>query len=287
MKHNPSAKPRSDSRRIGDISVLPVFLDLHGKTVCVIGDSDGAVWKAELLMSAGARLKIISETPSPGFLQLVSGDCACDYEIRPWSLDDFIGAFAVVADVGEQDVRALCAAAKAHTSLINIVDKPAFCTFQFGSIVNRSPLVIGISTGGAAPVLAQTVRSRIESILPDAVQSLAAKAQRIRTRVNARLGDAPARRAYWRAFFSRCFGGMKNQHPAGAYDIHVRTVGDLTVRDIRQLQMAERIECQSGIDPHILEFARREAARVELDALPSATASECKSERVVRIFYQS
>jgi uroporphyrin-III C-methyltransferase / precorrin-2 dehydrogenase / sirohydrochlorin ferrochelatase len=284
MKHSVSAKLRSDSRRIGDLSVLPVFLDLHGKTVCVIGDSDGAVWKAELLMSAGARLKVISKTPSPGILQLVSGDCACDYEIRPWSPDDFIGAFAVVADVGDHEAQALCAAARPHTSLINIVDKPAFCTFQFGSIVNRSPLVIGISTGGAAPVLAQTVRSRIESILPDAVQSLAAKAQRIRTRVNGRLGDAPARRAYWQAFFSRCFGGVKGQHPLAVYDIHVKSVGGLTVRDIRQLQMAERIECQSGIDPRILEFARREAARVELDALPSAAALKYKSERVVRVF---
>jgi siroheme synthase (precorrin-2 oxidase/ferrochelatase) len=68
MKNSPSDKPQNDHRRIGDLSVLPVFLNLQGKAVCVIGNSDGVVWKAELLLSAGAHLKIISDTPSPRLL---------------------------------------------------------------------------------------------------------------------------------------------------------------------------------------------------------------------------
>jgi uroporphyrin-III C-methyltransferase / precorrin-2 dehydrogenase / sirohydrochlorin ferrochelatase len=286
MKHSPFAKPQSDAPRIGDLSVLPIFLDLHGKLVCVIGDSDDAVWKAGLLRSAGARLKIISETPSPAMLQWISSEHAYEYEIRPWLPDDFTDAFAVVAEAESNEAQVLCAAARSRTSLINIVDKPEFCTFQFGSIVNRSPLVIGISTGGAAPVLAQTVRSRIESILPDAVQAVAAKAQRIRKRVNARLGDASARRNYWQAFFSRCFGGSRGKHRASVHDICVKFVEDLRVVDIRQLQMADRIECQPGVDPRILEFARREAERVELRAFPRAVMPECEDGRAVRIFSQ-
>jgi uroporphyrin-III C-methyltransferase / precorrin-2 dehydrogenase / sirohydrochlorin ferrochelatase len=295
MKHAPSAKPRSDNLRIGDLSVLPVFLDLHGKTVCIIGSSEGAVWKAELLRSAGARIKIISEMPSPAVLQFVSGvsdERMCEYAIKLWSPDDFENVFAVVADVGDAEAEALRIAVKIHTSLINIVDKPAFCTFQFGSIVNRSPLVIGISTGGAAPVLAQNVRSRIESVMPQTVQAFAARAARIRRRVNDRLKDASAQRAYWQAFFSRCFGGAKQ--PWGSvgsqvkvHDIQIKSVADLKLSDIRQLQMADRIEYQSNVDPQILEFARREAIRVRIGVSSPDARSEHQHKRIVRIISRS
>ncbi len=291
MKHKPFATPRNDNRRIGGLSVLPVFLDLHGKMVCLVGNSEGAIWKAELLLSAGARLNIISETPSPGMLQFVSGvddESICSYAVRRWSPDDFRDAFAVVADVEAHEARALCAAASDHTSLINIVDKPEFCAFQFGSIVNRSPLVIGISTSGAAPVLAQYVRSRIETILPAATQRLARKAERIRKRVNLRLGGAEARRAYWQAFFGRCFGSRKTARfrdpsRSAAHEIRVCSEDDLSVRDIRMLQTADRIEFQTGTDPRILEYGRREAQRFDLGSALMTSSPTDSGALTVRV----
>jgi uroporphyrin-III C-methyltransferase / precorrin-2 dehydrogenase / sirohydrochlorin ferrochelatase len=218
----------------------------------------------------------------------VAPQSTCEYLIRPWSHDDFKSAFAVVADVECAKAQVLCAAARCHTSLINIVDKPQFCTFQFGSIVNRSQLVIGISTGGAAPILAQNVRSRIESVLPQTVQALALKAAHIRSRMNARLKDTVARRNYWQAFFSRCFGGVK-MHPGNVsghktvYDIQIGSVADLKVGDIRQLQMTYCIEYQSDIDPQILEFARREAMRVPTGQVNLDTPEARQHARTVRI----
>ena len=66
---------------------------------------------------------------------------------------------------------------------VNVIDKPAFCTFQFGAIVNRSPLVVGISTDGAAPIFGQAMRSRIEALLPAGFARWAAAAKRWRADV--------------------------------------------------------------------------------------------------------
>ena len=282
MKHRSIYKPQSNAQRIGKLEVLPVFLDLQTKPVVVIGSSVGATWKAELLANAGAWVTIISENPSAELLQLVSNaDVNLRFQlcVRKWTAHDFRGAFAVVADVEGHEVEMLYDAVKPNTSLINIIDKPAFCTFQFGSIVNRSPLVIGISTGGAAPVLAQNVRGRIEAVLPQTVQALAEHAKRIRKRVNAKLGDAQHRRAYWQAFFERGFGQTTPQPSTAAYVIHAASVDDLTLRDIRHLQSADLIEYQTGVDARIFDFARREAKRCVL----GSTAEDLYAIGVVRV----
>ena len=67
---------------------------------------------------------------------------------------------------------AFCAAARAAGVPVNVIDKPAYCDFSFGAIVNRSPLVIGISTDGAAPVFAQAIRAKLEALLPQGLRRL-------------------------------------------------------------------------------------------------------------------
>ena len=89
---------------------------------------------------------------------------------------------------------------------MNVTDKPAYCQFQFGSIVNRSPVVIGISTDGAAPILGQAIRRRIETLLPTSLAVWGRLAKEVRDRVGSRLSPDQQRRSFWDAFAERAFG---------------------------------------------------------------------------------
>ena len=270
MKRQSRALRQNNSERVEPLSVLPVFLDLHGKTAIVIGGESPAIWKAELLAKAGAAVSFICEKPNAEVLQFVSNSQSNEnitLTIDNWRNQDLSQAFLIVANIFEDEAPEFFSTAKKYTSLVNIIDKPAYCTFQFGSIVNKSPLVIGISTSGAAPVLAQHVRSLLEATLPADVQSLAKRAARIRVRVNERLGASGNRRNYWNAYFGKAFG-FHNASKHLAKTLHVNNTQDiesLTLRDIRALQCAERIYFQSGSNQQLLQFGRREAARIEIN----------------------
>ncbi|MBO0766963.1 MAG: uroporphyrinogen-III C-methyltransferase, partial [Hyphomicrobiaceae bacterium] len=150
------------------LATLPLFLPLEGRRAIVVGGSEAAAWKAELLSAAGARVAVLSPEPCAEMEALAAGPPGgtLRLERRRWSGSDFEGAaLAVAAAEDESEAGAVFAAARARGVPVNVIDRPAFCTFQFGAIVNRSPLVVGISTDGAAPVLGQAVRSRIEALL--------------------------------------------------------------------------------------------------------------------------
>ena len=125
----------------------------------VAGGEEVAVWKVELLAAAGAAVDVFSETPCRELADLVATYEAGRVSILPraWTAADLKDA--VVAFGGEEAAR-FSAAARALGVPVNIIDQPRYCDFQFGAIVNRSPAVIGISTGGAAPILGQAIRRR-------------------------------------------------------------------------------------------------------------------------------
>ena len=269
MKHSDLPKPLNRRARIEPLSVLPVFLDLHGRCVIVVGNSEGALWKAELALRAGARLRLIAETPSAAMLQLVTdAGGSAELLVSHWRDVSFQNAFLVIADVSEADAPGLVVKAQAARAWVNVVDKLDHCQFQFGSIVNRSPLVIGVSTSGTAPVLAQFVRGQIEAVLPENIRRLALRAAKIRLRVNQRLSNPGLRRDYWRAFFGGAFGSRPKSNAMGrsCHLIKVRCVEDLTIRDIRELQSADQLYVESNADPEILQFGRREARRTVVAA---------------------
>jgi len=182
MKPQSRSPQLSNTKRIEALAVLPVFLDLHEKPTMVVGASEGALWKAELLLQAGARVTLVCEAPTASALQWVSNVETGRAKIvfAAWREVSFSNVFLVVADVAKAEASDLADKAKAAGAIFNVVDQPDYCQFQFGSVVNKSPLVIGISTGGAAPVLAQLVRSLIEATLPVELQALALKAKALR-----------------------------------------------------------------------------------------------------------
>jgi uroporphyrin-III C-methyltransferase/precorrin-2 dehydrogenase/sirohydrochlorin ferrochelatase len=286
MRITPS-QPNKAARRIGILANLPVFLDLKDKPVLVAGGSAGAAWKAELLASCGAEVHVFcpSEELSDDFRDLL----ACMpliHRDQTWSGADFHGMAIAVGDCAGDEAELFHATAKAAGVPANVIDRPEFCDFKFGSVVNRSPVVIGISTDGAAPILGQAIRQRIETLLAPSLASWAALAQRLRPHVSARLAQSSQRRAFWEKFVDLCFGGdepamgvLDDLFRADAISQAGRTsrkgrvtvVGTgageadlLTIRAVRALQAADLILFEEPVSEDILQLARREARRIPI-----------------------
>lgn len=255
MQHA-SRKPAeaSSPQRIGALAKLPVFLDLQRKRAVVVGDTPGAAWKAELLAAAGADVVCIE---------------------RGWQAEDLAGAVLAVIDAADAEEAAeFHAAAKAAGAICSAIDKPDHSDVQFGAIVNRSPVVIGISTDGAAPILAQAIRRRIETLLPASLGAWATAAKRIRRSVAERLPAGGLRRSFWERFSERAFiepvvPADIGIAPARSTGGHVTLVGAgpgdaelLTLKAMRALQSADVILFDDLVSDEVLELARREAKRM-------------------------
>ncbi len=263
------------NKRIAELAVLPVFFDLRGKRVVVIGGDEPAAWKIELLAAAGARVDVYAEDVCEELSALAPTSIIL--HPRPWTPDDLEGAALAIADIADDaEAHAFIAAAKAVAVPYNVIDRPEFCQFQFGAIVNRSPVVVGISTAGAAPILGQAVRRRIETLLPQTLTQWAQLAAKLRARVMDQLAAGPQRRAFWerladRAFESRAPGASDEiiNLPASPAPGRVTLVGAgpgdaelLTIKAVRALQSADVILFDDLVSSEVLELARREAKRM-------------------------
>lgn len=269
--------------RIGELAVLPVFYKLKGKRVLMAGGSDAAAWKAHLLAAAGAFLEIYALELDPAFETLLDAEQYCWHK-RPWATDSFNHVQIAIADAeSEGEAQAFYCAAKAAGVPVNVIDKPAFCEFQFGTIVNRSPAIVSISTDGAAPIFGQAIRRRVETLLPKSLQRWAELARDVRAPINERLEPGPQRRAFWERFVDRAFSGSVDgasqasvladseriAHAQGADTGRVTLVGAgpgdaelLTLKAVRALQAADVILFDDLVSNDVLELARREAKRM-------------------------
>ena len=269
-------------RRLDALATLPVFFSLAGKRVLVAGGSEAVAWKAELLAAAGASVAVHTETPSVELTTLAErGAAAGDITIvpRPWDKAAFAGAALAVCDAEDETEAAdFAAMARATGVPANVIDRPAFCAFQFGSIVNRSPVVVGISTDGAAPILGQAIRRRIETLLPSSLAAWAGLAARMRAAVQERFAPGHERRAFWEGFVDRAFSDRMPQPqdrdrllaarpvaPGGKVVLVGAGPGDaglLTLNAIRALQACDVILFDDLVSDEVLELARREAKRI-------------------------
>jgi len=203
---------------------------------------------------------------------------------EPWASDHLAGAAVAIADAASDDeAAAFHAAARASGVPVNVIDKPNYCQFQLGTIVNRSPVVVGISTTGAAPILGQAIRRRIETLLPPALALWGQLASTIRERAGTHLPAGPARRAFWERFVDRAFGPAPTRDELGRLDRFISSLssraqpaagrvtlvgagpGDaelLTLKAVRALQAADVILYDDLVSDDVLELARREAKRM-------------------------
>jgi uroporphyrin-III C-methyltransferase/precorrin-2 dehydrogenase/sirohydrochlorin ferrochelatase len=184
---------------------------------------------------------------------------------------------------------------------VNVIDKPRYCQFQFGSIVNRSPVVVAISTDGAAPILAQAIRRRIETLLPPSLKSWARWRCRSGTRSMRRSAplprDAPSGRLSSIALLAEipqpgrasadllhqcrahfCDGAIPVHRPRHARRRGTRRCGLLTLKAVRALQAADVILFDDLVSEEVLELARREAKRMLVGKRGGRTS--CKQEDI-------
>ena len=299
MRSAPS--PASDAapspargERIGVLATLPVFFKLHGRRVLLIGGGDPAVWKAELLAAAGADVHIHADTHSDAMRALAATPPAGRITLKPmpWGPGDLTGAALALGDFADAtQAAAFAATVRAAGIPVNVIDKPEFCDFQFGALVNRSPLVVAISTDGAAPVFGQAIRTRIETLLPIGFQRWAAAAKTWRARFQSSSPDFRTRRRFWATFAARaldqpdrdptdadyaaCLAAAVPPGPGAAPAIGrvamVTVAADapvagaaesLTLKAVRLLGAADVVVYGTAVPAAVLDFARREARRV-------------------------
>jgi uroporphyrin-III C-methyltransferase/precorrin-2 dehydrogenase/sirohydrochlorin ferrochelatase len=236
-----------------------------------------------LLAAAGARVDFFVAEPSDQIRGLAAAPPAGAIILheRVWQPADCAGtAFAVAECADDAEAARFAAAARAAGVPVNVIDRPTFCDFAFGAIVNRSPLVIGISTDGAAPVFAQAIRAKIETLIPKGFARWAEAARRWRPRIQALSLSFRGRRNFWETFADRAIAAAdtapteaelnallatNGAAQAGSVVLVGAGPGDpelLTLRAVRALQSADVILFDERVSPEILDFARREARKM-------------------------
>ncbi len=299
---------------------LPLFFGLRGRRVVLAGGSDGAAWRAELLSAAGAEVSVFAAAPGERLRAIAAAppDGPITLMARGWRAADLAGAaLAVGAIAGEAECAAFAAAARAAGVPVDVIERPALCDFTFGALVNRSPLVVAISTDGAAPVLAQAVRAKIEAILPASLAAWARAAAAWRPAVQALGLSFARRRRFWERFARAALDRPQALPDAAERDRllaesaaegaaaetgSVVLVGAgpgdpelLTLKAVRALQSADVVLYDDLVSPAVLDLARREARKIHVgkrgygpscrqsDINDLAVALAAEGNRVVRL----
>jgi uroporphyrin-III C-methyltransferase / precorrin-2 dehydrogenase / sirohydrochlorin ferrochelatase len=293
--------------RIAPLATLPLFHKLDARKVLLAGDGEAALWKAELLLATGARLDVFAPEHGGIFDRLhdltasQEGFGTLTIHRRRWTPDDLAEVSLAIAETrDDEEAKAFVAAARRHGVPVNVIDQPTFCDFQFGAIVNRSPLVIGISTDGAAPVFGQAIRTRIEALLPLGLKAWAQAARDWRPAIQARNLSFALRRRFWERFTAVALDAPDQppsndqrallldgidrdaQTPVAGKVIFVGAgPGDpdlLTLKAVRVLQSADVILYDDLVSRGVLDLARREAKRMLVGK--TGHGPSCKQEDI-------
>lgn len=176
---------------------LPIFMNIQGRDCLVVGGGGIATRKAAMLHSAGANILIVAPKVC-GELRQLAEDGEYQHIARGFQTDDLKGKSLVIAATDNEAVnQQVSKRAKARRLPVNVVDNPKLCSFIMPSMVDRSPLQVAISTGGASPVLARMLRTHLESNIPNAYGKLAALVEGYREQVKAAFSSVEQRRIFW------------------------------------------------------------------------------------------
>ena len=262
---------------------FPVFLDLRGRTAIVVGGGQIASRKAELIAKSGARIVVVSPDMSAP-MRRAAQTCGFEWHSKHYDDQDLIGANLVIAATDDVQVNAqVHRDATARCIPVNVVDQPELCTFIMPAIVDRSPIVVAISSGGRSPVLLRQIRMQLERMLPSKLGRLAAFLGRFREQVAGALSDFSLRRRFWedlldgpvpelvyagqeqKAASSLCAAldvARSDRRAAGGVYLIGAGPGDaelLTLKGQRLLQKADVVVYDRLVPVGVLEMCRREA----------------------------
>ncbi len=181
---------------------FPIFIDINKKPVTIFGGGEIALRKAILLVKANPCLTIISKDFSKDFQDFIKKN-GLSFQQKSFNPSDITNQTLIVAATNDKDTnKAISKIAQERRIPVNVVDQPTLCSFTMGSIVERDALVIAISSGGKAPVLARMIRERMEALLPASYSKLVAFSGSIRKIVQQKIKQMEKRRGFWEDFFS-------------------------------------------------------------------------------------
>lgn len=263
---------------------LPLFHNLRGSWVLVVGGGEIALRKSRLIADAGAVLRVVAPEIEAQLSELVvqSGG---EMILRGYSECDLDGCVLIIAATDDEPLNAQVSRdARLRCVPVNVVDAPALCTVIFPAIVDRSPLVIAVSSGGDAPVLARLIRAKLETWIPSSYGQLAGLAARFRNQVKGLFPNVQQRRAFWEEVFQGAIADRQlagqgaeaermliakiaGEPPPETGEVYLVGAGPgdpdlLTFRALRLMQQADVVLYDRLVAPTILDLCRRDAERV-------------------------
>jgi uroporphyrin-III C-methyltransferase/precorrin-2 dehydrogenase/sirohydrochlorin ferrochelatase len=264
---------------------LPIFLNIRSQPCLVVGGGDVAARKVELLLRAQANVTVVAPKLCAALAALqITGNLT--HLVETFRAEQVGGQRVVIAATDDEAVnRAVAEAAQRQNIPVNVVDKPDLCTFIMPAIIDRSPVIVAVSSGGASPVLARLLRARLESLVPASYGRLATLVSSFRDRVKARFAPGADRRVFWervlqgsvaemvyagrdaeaRAELEKQLAGT----PSGVAQGEVYLVGAgpgdpdlLTFRALRLMQQADIVVYDRLVSKPVLELVRRDAEKL-------------------------
>jgi len=260
---------------------LPIFMNVKDRSCLIVGGGEVAQRKASVLLDTGAMVKVVAPEISGAFANMPDVECVID-RFQPGHLD---GAVLAIAATDDRAVnREVSQQARARNIPVNVVDNPDLCTFIMPSILDRSPLMVAFSSGGASPVLARMLRGKLETMIPQGYGRLTAFCARLRGIVKTRIADPARRRVFWEnvlegAIAEKVLAGDEagaeamllsllesaDAVPAGEVYLVGAGPGDpdlLTFRALRLMQKADVVVYDNLVSKPIVEMTRRDATRI-------------------------
>ncbi len=264
---------------------LPIFLKLRDRSCLVVGGGAVALRKVELLLRSGGEVTAVAPRFHPALERLAS-EQRIRLRRKPFEPDDLVGMYLVVAATDDRRLNhEIATLARERGIPVNAVDQPEDCDFIMPAIVDRSPVIVAVSSGGRAPVLTRLIKSRLETLLPEGIGRLAQLAGQFRDRVKQRI-IPERRRRFWEQVLTGAPGElMLSGQQQAAVDAMARAIdaadrqetplgyvalvgagpGDpdlLTFRALRLLQEADVVVYDRLVSRPILDLIRRDAEKI-------------------------
>ncbi|CAD7559998.1 siroheme synthase CysG [Aeromonas hydrophila] len=263
---------------------LPIFCRLDHKPVLLVGGGEVAERKARLLLDAGAQLTVVAPELDPELTELAANG-SIEWLAGEFAPQQLVGKWLVVAATDRREVNALVyQSANQARIFANVVDDPKRSSFIMPSIIDRSPLMVAISSGGKAPVLARLLREKLEALLPQHLGAVAAFAGSLRERVKARFASMGERRRFWERLLgadrlgqalARGDSASANQLADSLFADESQTGGEvvlvgagpgdpglLTLHALRQMQQADVVVYDRLVSDEVMALVRRDAKRI-------------------------
>lgn len=260
---------------------LPIFAKVTGRLCLVVGGGEIGKRKAGVLLEAGAHVRVVAPEIDPALANMPNVESI----FAPFDASHFEGVTLIIAATNDRSVNILVSElAHARSIPVNVVDDPDLCSFIMPAILDRSPLMIAFSSGGASPVLTRIMRGKLETIIPQNFSRLAKFAERFRERVKQNVTNPAKRRIFWEnalegEMAEKVLTGdeasaevMLQQMLADEDNIQRGEVylvgagpGDpdlLTFRALRLMQKADVVVYDNLVSKPIVDMTRRDAERI-------------------------